>query len=370
MTSANDGNSNSDIYVTILAGGSGTRLWPLSRKALPKQFLQLCDHRSMLQSTVDRVLQVCPLEHVFVLTGPEHAHLVHEQIEGLPKENVFIEPGPRNTAPCLGLAAMRLAHMTANKHAVMASIHADHAVQRPQAFAAALRSACQTARQGYIATVGIVPTEPHTGYGYIEKGAPLYDDTGCTVYAVSSFVEKPPLDQARDYVNSGNYLWNTGYFAWTLERILGEFERSLPETFELLHQVVSAERRGDALAAASAWNSIKPVAIDVGIMEKADHVAVIPCEMGWNDVGSWASLYELAEYDEQGNVLLGDSVHVSLDTHNTLVSSSKRLVATAGLEDYIIVDTEDALLILPRERAQDVSSLVKQIRAKGLEEHL
>ncbi len=354
-----------DVHVAILAGGSGTRLWPRSRKGQPKQFLNLVGSRSMLQQTVDRVLPLVPIERIYILTGPDYAALVAEQLPNLPQENLFIEPSPKGTAPCLGLAAIKLRQRHEGQ-AVMVSLHADHAIVQEDHFRAALVVAVETARQGHIATIGIVPTQPETGFGYIERAEALAGGQEMPVYRVARFTEKPPLEQAREFVASGRFYWNAGYFAWTLERILGEFERSLPTVHAQLEKMAAApdgERE-------QAWNEIMPVTIDVGIMERASRVAVIPCDMGWNDIGSWAALSEILACDEQRNVILGQGQHIGLGTTDSLIYSEGRLIATIGLENLIVVDAGDAVLVLPRDRAQEVSVLVKTLQARGLSRYL
>lgn len=352
-------------YVTILAGGSGTRLWPHSRVQRPKHLLKLVGDSSSLQQTVERVLPLVPAERVFVLTGPDHADMVAAQLPELPAGHVLIEPSPRGTAPCLGLAAMRLRALAGSDDAVMISLHADHAIAEPQRLRAALTAAAVAARAGAIATIGVIPTRPDTGFGYIERAELRDEVNGQPIYAVSRFTEKPREELARQFIDSGRYYWNTGYFAWTLGRILGEFRRQLPEMYAQLEQV-----SGGATDAPEVWNAIARTTIDVGIMEHAENVVVIPADLGWSDIGNWASLLELLPADADGNVLLGDGEFVGLGTRRSLICSGKRLVTAIGCDEMIIIDTDDALLVLPKACAQDVAALVKLLRAKGLQELL
>ena len=354
-----------DVYVTILAGGSGTRLWPRSRKASPKQLLNLVSDRSMLQQTVDRVLPVVPAERIYILTGPDHAAAIAAQLPQLPPDNILVEPSPRGTAPCLGLAAMRL-RQQAGDDAVMISLHADHVILMEDEFRQALATAVATARCGYLVTVGIVPAYAATGFGYIERDAALDCVPDCDVYSVSRFAEKPPLEVAQQFAASGRHYWNAGYFVWQLGHILAEFERLLPTTYSELDQVAGP----DPEAAAAAWDRIAPVTIDVGIMEQAHQVAVVPCDMGWDDVGSWAALASILPRDAEGNVVMADTPHIAIDTTNTLIYSPGKLVATIGADNLVIVDTPDVLLVLTQERAQDVSALVKELRRRGLDQYL
>ncbi len=357
-----------DVHITILAGGSGTRLWPLSRTSSPKQLLDLFGDGSLLRNTIERVLPLAPWERIYILTGPDHAALIRDHLPELPDGNLFVEPSPRGTAPCLGLAAMRLRNAHSGSD-VMVSLHADHVVADADAFRRGLQAAIATARQGHLVTVGIVPSQPETGFGYIERGAQIDPPTDPPAYAVARFVEKPPLDDARAFVAAGRYYWNAGYFAWTLDAILGAFGKHLPATYQALEAIVSSPTE-DTDAIAEAWNGIVPVTIDVGIMEQATDVAVVPCDMGWNDVGSWAAVYGMLAHDGDATAVMACKGLVPIDSAGNLIHADGKLVATIGIHDLVIVDTPDALLIMPRDRAQQVSELVKLLRARGHQEQL
>lgn len=353
-----------DVHVTILAGGSGTRLWPLSRQRNPKQLLPLLGERSTLQETVARVRPLVPPERVYILTGVEQAEAIAAQLPEIPPDNIHVEPCPRGTAACLGLAAMRLGRHCSDD-AVMISLHADHTIREQERFRSALVAAVVAARQGYLVTIGIVPSRPDTGFGYIERGEALAHAADHDIYHMLGFTEKPPVEQASAFVHSGRFYWNTGYFCWTLGQILGEFARQLPEMHSQLAQIVKEQVAGRPWR--SIWERIAPKTIDVGIMEHAARAAVIPSDLGWSDIGSWAALYDILPHDAHGNVWLGDGQHLGIDTVNSLVYSGGRLVATIGLNDVVVVDAGDAVLVLPKGRAQDVGALVKELRRRGME---
>jgi mannose-1-phosphate guanylyltransferase len=359
-----------NVYFCILAGGSGTRLWPLSRKRTPKQLLNLTGDRSMLQLTIDRVLPIVPIERIFVLTDPERSEIIADHLPEIPADNILTEPSARGTAPALGLAAFKLRRKLPGD-TVMISLHADHVIALPERFRSALRAAIATARNGYLVTIGVVPQYPETGYGYIERGALLSSPDELPVYQIAHFREKPPLAVARDYLASGRYDWNTGYFAWTLDTILQAFMQWQPTIYAQLASISAASGRNDAgTILSNTWNQIERTTIDVGIMEKVTNAAVVSCDMGWNDVGSWASLYDILPHDLNDNVILGTGEHLETDSQNCLIHNNGRLVVSLGVHDLIVVDTGDALLILPRERAQEVGDVVKQLQQKNLAKYL
>jgi mannose-1-phosphate guanylyltransferase len=359
-----------NAYICILAGGSGTRLWPLSRKQTPKQLLTLTSDRSMLQLTVDRVRPLVPIEHILVLTDPDHCDLIAAHVPEIPSENILTEPSARGTAPALGLAAFRLRKRLPGD-TVMISLHADHVIAKPERFLNALRTAITTAQNGYLVTIGVVPHYPETGYGYIERGTLLKAMQELQVYRIARFREKPPLATAQEYVATGRYDWNTGYFTWTLDTILQAFAELQPTIYSQLAAIsVSSESVNADEILRNTWNQIERTTIDVGIMEKATNAAVVSCDLGWNDVGSWASLYDILPHDIDENVILGTGEHLEVDTQNCLVYRSGRFVVSLGVKDLIIVDTGDALLILPRERAQEVGDLVRKLQKDNLVKYL
>lgn len=361
---------NEHLYAVIMAGGVGSRLWPRSRGSTPKQFLDLLGARTMLQETVDRIEPLVPLARVLVVVSQEHAATVGQQIPGLPIENIILEPGPRGTAPCIGLAAVAL--QLRDPDALMAVFPADHRIADGAGFRQAIAAAAEVACDDYLVTLGITPSQPHTGYGYIQRGEPLADANGLTPFAVQRFAEKPDAAAARKFVDSGEYYWNGGIFIWQARAILAEMDRLLPDLHTEL-QAVGRVWGSPACEAvlAGAWQRVPRVTIDYGVMEKAARVAVVPVDIGWDDVGNWATLSTFVDQDERGNTQRGRGAAVMLDTADTYVyASAGRLVATLGLEGFVVVDTPDALLICPKDCAQDVRDVVEQLKADGMQEYL
>ncbi len=365
-------------YALIMAGGSGTRLWPRSRVSHPKQFLDITSEMTMLQESLTRLSPLIPPERVLIATNAGYVDLAAEQAPMVPAANILGEPQGRGTAAAIGLAAIHLRKR--DPDAIMIVLTADHLIRDTQALQQALAAASEVAGKGWLVTLGITPSYPETGYGYIELGpvlpnVPTFQHSnvptvnGLKAYQVARFVEKPDLARAEEFVSSGRYTWNSGMFAWKVEQILGEMERNMPALYGKLREIersLGTPQADEVLQ--KVWPTLANETIDYGVMEKAERVAVLPVEIGWSDVGSWASVYDVLPHDEQGNAVVGN--HLSLDTSGTLIYSPDRLVATIGLEDMIVVDTGDALLICPRSRAQEVKQIVEMLRARGLERYL
>ena len=349
-------------YPLIMAGGTGTRLWPLSRRKYPKQALELVGERTLIQHAVDRLTPQYPAEQILVITRQEHVEPLSAQVPELPLENFIVEPEGRGTAPAIGLAAIHL-HKR-DPEAVMAVLTADHFMTDVDSFRQALSAAEEVARAGYLVTLGIKPTFPSTGYGYVQQGEHLQTAGSLEVYHADRFTEKPGSEEAQQLFNSGTYSWNSGMFVWRVDRILEEFQRQMPEFYEQLHSVAAALGQADYEETLDrVWPAVQKETIDYGVMEGADKVAVIPVDMGWSDVGSWARLLEVLPSDEQGNTVIGQ--HIGIDTTDMLVVGGDRVIATIGLEGLVIVDTEDALLICTKEREQDVRAMVKLLEEQG-----
>jgi len=359
------------MYVTILAGGGGTRLWPLSRKATPKQFLQLLSERTMLQATVDRVLPLTATSQMYVVTAGDYVASTREQLPELPPEHVIGEPRARNTALAIGLAAVYIAHE--DPDAIMASVGSDHLIRNVDLFRATLLAGAEAAAQGdYLVTIGITPTEPHIGYGYIQAGDEELRANAMSVRSVLGFQEKPDRDTAQRYLESGNYYWNTNYFVWKVSSILRAIEEHAPDLaahLDRIRRAIGTPREDEVIR--EVYDQARSEAIDPAILEKASNLLVVPATFDWSDVGSWSDLYQLAETNEKNAMLRGElSQHLSIDSEGCLVFPGDRLVATIGLTDIVVVNTPDVILICPKDRAQDVKKLVEELQRRNQTNYL
>jgi len=353
------------LYAVIMAGGVGTRLWPLSRKSQPKQALTLIGSRTMLQHAVDRLDPLFPAERIYVVANEAIAEVLRPQVPALPAGNFILEPSGRDSAPAAGLAAIRL--LDRDPDATMVVLAADHYIADAGQFRSVLAAGAEVAAGGTIVTLGIRPTHPATGYGYIAAGEALTIIDGFRVYRSAGFTEKPNLATAIRFVEDGRYSWNSGMFIWRADRLMAEYRSQLPGLYASLVSIAAAlGAPGEEEVLRAEWEGIRRVSIDYGIMERADDVAVMPVELGWSDIGSWASLLDTLGGGDAGNVF--QTATVALDTTRTFIRSESgegRLVAAIGLDDMIVVDTPDVLLICPRSRAEQVREIVKRLEAEG-----
>ncbi len=359
------------IIAVIMAGGVGTRFWPRSREKTPKQLLEILGRGTMIQNTVRRLEGFVNIHDVLVVTNRTQKAMVLKQLEHLPEENVLVEPVGRNTAPCIGLAALHARQLDAS--AVMIVLPADHVIQDEDEFKRVLRLAVDTAHESdNLLTIGIKPTHPETGYGYIqmimEDGA-LNPYHAKGVYKVKTFAEKPNVQTAERFLASGDFLWNSGMFICRADTMLREIARCLPDLNGELMKI--APTIGTALYQSvleKAYGIIRGISIDYGVMEKAQKVYVIPGEFGWSDIGSWDEVYRLSGKDERGNSITGKVIQK--DTSNSYICSADKVVATIGVEDLIIVNTADALLICRRGKSQDVKEISDYLKRKQMIEYL
>jgi mannose-1-phosphate guanylyltransferase len=327
--------------------------------------LALTSERTMIQQTFDRLQDIVQPERVWVMTNAEYVDLVRAQLPELPPENVVGEPAPRGTAPAIGLGAQMVARQ--NPEGVMLSLHADHYIEDETAYRRAIAAAAAVASDGWLVNLGVKPTRPEPGYGYVELGDPVGTYEGQPVHEVVRFSEKPDAETARHYVESGRYLWNSGIFCWRADRIRREFERLLPEIQLTLGRIGSAAGGPDFhYTLWQEWSSIEgETTIDKGIMEHAERIATVPMNVGWNDVGAWDSLAALVAHDDQGNSVTGSGESVLLHSENTFVYSEAALVAVVGVRDLIVVDMNDSLLVMHKSRAQDVKEVVSELKARN-----
>jgi len=357
------------MYVAILAGGSGTRLWPLSRSKRPKQLLSLVTDRSLIQDTVDRVVSLVPPQQTFIVTEKSHAEDVREQLPALPRRNFVIEPVRRGTGPALALAALAIQAVAPD--AVMASLHSDAMITNPEELVRALRLAEGfAASNDYLVTLGVRPTFPATNFGYVEMAELLErKDADSAIHKAARFVEKPNAERAQQFLDGGKHLWNSGIFVWRVSLIMELFQQLMPNLYEHLMEMKPYMGTPDeARVVAEVYPKMEKETIDYGIMEKAPRVAVVPTNLRWNDVGSWSELMDVCPPNEGSNLVRG--VHLGLDTENTLVFATSRPVVTIGLHDLVIVETADVVLVSTRERAQEVKKIVEQLEGNDDLKHL
>jgi mannose-1-phosphate guanylyltransferase len=352
-----------NYYAVIMAGGGGTRLWPLSRRSQPKQMLQLSGDRTLFQMAIDRLIGLFSAERVLVVTVADQAVKLQRICPQIPSQNYILEPMPRGTASVVGLAAIYLHKQ--DPTASMAVLTADHFIENVHYFRSLLQSAYELAQQDYLVTLGIHPTFPSTGYGYIHRGEKIGDFSGNPAHKVLRFKEKPTEGVASDFIKSGDHDWNSGMFIWKVDRILDEFQLQMPALSSQLDIITSAlGTENEGVVIDRIWKKIEPQTIDYGIMENASNVAVLPAiDLQWNDVGSWESLFDVLPGDQNGNVIL-NAKHIGIDTNGSIICSEQadRLITTIGLENLIIVDTGVSLLVCNREDSQKVRQLVNLLR--------
>lgn len=363
---------NDHLYPVILAGGSGTRFWPLSRHLYPKQLLRIIGEATLIQQTMRRVLGCAEADRVMISTNPAQADSIRTQLgewKDALKDNFVIEPEGRNTAPAIALVALEL--IRRDPEAIMVVLPADHVVKGERRFQAAVALGAELAAKGYLVTFGVKPTRPETGYGYIQpKRLVRLATRGKLVgHPVQRFVEKPNAAKAAQYLKAGNYYWNSGMFVWRAATILEELTVHQPALARAMSKIGKLTASGSPKASIDeAYRQLSPVSIDSGVMEPSSRAVMIPVDFAWSDVGSWSSLEEVATLDKAGNVVSGRVV--DLDSRNSIIYADRRLVATIGLSDMVVVDTPDATLVCSKSRSQDVKKVVEILKKQGAPEHL
>ncbi len=360
-----------NVYAVIMAGGVGARFWPRSREKTPKQLLEIFGKETMIINTVNRLHSVIDPQNILIVTNKVQKAQIIKQLPYLPADNIIVEPIGRNTAPCIGLAALFIRRN--DPDAVMVALPADHVIEDVGEFHRILRLAIWVAYEsGKLITVGIHPTHPETGYGYIQykdvdTGKNPYFSRG--IYTVKTFAEKPNEETARKFLESGEFAWNSGMFIWRVDTILKEIQRSLPEMYEELNKIdasVGTDKYDQTLELS--YKMIRSISIDYGVMEKAKEVLVIKGDFGWSDVGSWDEVYRLTGKDDNGNNVTGKAM--LQNTKNTLIHSQNKFVAALNVEDLIIINTDDALLVCKLGKSQDVKEVVDYLKRKQMNEYL
>ena len=354
------------ITALIMAGGRGEGFRPKSRKNMPKQFLSLTDDgKTMIQLTVERIASVVDMEDIYIATNKDYKELVRSQLPGIPEENILCEPVGRNTAPCIGLGAVHMAKKYDD--AIMLVLPSDHLIKFNKMFLSVLKDSCDIAEKDRnLVTIGITPAYAETGYGYIKFDSHVMEGRA---YKVDRFVEKPSLEVAKEYLETEEYLWNSGMFVWKLSSILYNLERFMPETFAGLRRIqasIGTPEEEDVLR--KEFAQFQSQSIDYGIMEKAENIYTVPGTFGWDDVGSWLAVERIRKSNEMGNVVSGNIITVG--THNCIIQGEKKLIAAVGLEDLIIVDTEDATLICAKDSTADIKKVLENLKICNRDEYI
>lgn len=361
VQTANQMNKNN--YAIIMAGGIGSRFWPISRTSHPKQFIDILGTgRTLIQQTYDRFLKICPQENIYIVTNEIYTDLVKSQLPGIGEQQVLTEPVMRNTAPCVAYGCYKIESI--NPDAVIVVAPSDHLISDEDAFVSTIERCLKTAAENdCLITLGIKPSRPDTGYGYIQFTNQAINNE---FYKVKTFTEKPSLEIAKTFIQSGDFLWNAGIFVWSAKAIVNSFEQYLPDMNEIFSDARSVYNTAAEKAHVhTAYQQCINISIDYGIMEKASNVYVLPSEFGWSDLGTWASIYQLAEKDYVGNAVIPSEKVIMYDSSNCMVNVPEgKLVVLQGLHDYIVVESNNTLLICPRDQEQNVKQVVADVKQK------
>ena len=376
------------MYAVIMAGGSGTRFWPLSREKMPKQLLKIGGGDTLICETVSRIIPLVRPEDIFIVTNQSLADTIGFQLSSKFErpwdKNIILEPEARNTAPALGLAALHLERI--DPESIMIVLSADHSIRKTDDFLNVLRKAVEAAQNDFLVTIGIKPARPETGYGYIKageeyQGSSLMADSSSKeahsswfmahgdVCRVEAFVEKPNIETAKEYLKNGHYYWNSGIFAWKTKTLLKEIEKHQPSLYQGLLDIrksIGTNRESEVIK--EVFKKIDPISTDDSVMKKTDRAALIPADIGWSDVGSWTALDDVSDKDRSGNVITGNVIDIG--SRDSIIYAEKRLVATIGLNNVVVVDTPDATLVCSKDRAQDVKKMVDELKKRKADEHL
>jgi mannose-1-phosphate guanylyltransferase len=365
--------SLSHTYALILAGGGGTRLWPESREKKPKQFLTLGATKTLLRTTAERVHELIDWDHMFVITNITQLSDVRKELPEIKEDQIICEPQKRETAMAMAVGARVIQHH--DPDAIVLNFASDHVVTNKDEFVHVMKAAAEVAQdKKHLITVGISPTFPHTGLGYIKSGTELSTVQNLPVYSVENFTEKPNLEKATEFLTTGKYFWNANNYVWSCEAISQAFQKHAPATAKVLDELASSIGTPQwESALAKAYEQVESISIDYAISEKADNLLLIPGDFGWNDVGDWRVVYDLAKQDEHGNVVLQDNSKGELQQYqskNNLVGVNGRLIALVDVEDMIVIDTEEIVLVMPKSKSQDIKKIVEQLKKENRKEYL
>jgi mannose-1-phosphate guanylyltransferase len=358
------------MYIVLMAGGVGTRFWPMSRRSMPKQVLQIIGSESMIEMTYKRISSLTTPEKILVITSREIKSSIEKLLPEIPKENIIAEPVGKNTAPCIGLAGTIIQARNGDDD-VMIVLPADHLVSEVEKFQNVLKMGLSYAHENdCLITLGVQPNYPETGYGYIQKSEKLFKKNGIDIFKVKTFAEKPNLETAKRFLQSGDFLWNSGIFIWQTKRIMAEIDENLPELSANLQKIrnkVDTDKFYPTLK--DIYSRTKSISIDYAVMEVAKKVCVIRADFSWNDLGSWEAVYKIAEKDRQGNVVSGKHA-IMLNSSNNYVYSKKKVIAAIDVTNLIVVEMDDAILICNKEKSQDVKKIVELLEREELEQYL
>lgn len=357
------------VAAVVMAGGRGERFWPKSRVKFPKQLLRLVGNESMIQQTVKRLENLVNVDNIYIVTNEDYVQMISMQLPKIKPSNILVEPMSRNTAACIGLASLHIERK--DPEAVMVVIPSDHLIRNDKEFVSVLQSAVEVAKENNnIVTIGILPSYPETGYGYIKVGVKAANKGGRDIYKVDKFVEKPDKDTAEEYIKDGKYLWNSGMVVVKVSTLRTCIERLMPDLHRALEKIKQAiDTPDEDKVLYDEYSNLESISIDYGILEKSDSIYVIPGDFGWDDVGTWTSLERIHEPDEDGNILKGNIL--SIDTKKCIIQGpDNKLIAIMGLENVIVVDTHDVTLICSKDKAQNIKELIQEVKKRNLVDYL